>query len=181
MEWRHFLYAIPLIPFVMRVLVIYRFRNATDDRLPEPAAGREEHRNFILVLAGFSFTGLLGLAVAPLAMTEPAVRERLQHDLQLPTYLLLASFLFYMFALNLQAYKQRWRHDLVGDALVDGAALSLLSSIIVIVWDASRNLNFTILIGLFAGSIWAVDHAIRIRLTWRIFRDKEKKKKGAKK
>jgi hypothetical protein len=177
MELRSLLYGIPLIPFVPRLIIIFASRGATRDLLPEPAADREQHRNFILVLAGFSFTGLLGLAVAPLAASEPTARQHLQHVLQLPTYFLLTSFLFYVFALNLQAYKQTWRHDLLGDAMIDGAALSLLSSIIVIVWDASNNLTFSILIGLFAGLIWLTDEIIRIRLTWKIFRDKERKKK----
>jgi hypothetical protein len=177
MENRSFLYGLPLVPFVPRALTVLKFPAATYDLLPEAAADREQHRSFILVLAGFSFTGLLGLAVTPLAVTDPEARARLQHALQLPTYFLLTSFLFYIFALNLQAYKRRWRHDLISDALIDGAALSLLSSIIVIVWDASGNLGFTILIGVFAGAIWGTDQVIRVRLTWKIFREKERKKK----
>jgi hypothetical protein len=177
MEWRNFLYGIPLVPFFPRVITIFCFGSATRDLLPEPAADREQHRNLILVLAGFSFTGLLGLAVAPLTATEPTARQQLQHVLQLPTYFLLTSFLFYVFALNLQAYKQTWRHDLLGDAMIDGAALSLLSSIMVIVWDASNNLAFSTLISVFAGSIWITDEIIRTRLTWKIFREKENKKR----
>src|SRR3954469_13881950 len=180
MEWRSFLYGMPLVPFIPRLVIVSKFREATFDLVPEAAADREQHRNFILVLAGFSFTGLLGLAVAPLAITEPASRERLQHLLQLPTYFLLTSFLFYMFALNLQAYKKRWRHDLLGDAIIDAAALSLLSAIVVIVWDASLNVRFTILIAAFAGTIWLTDQVIRVGLSWRIFRDKQKKRKEKK-
>ncbi len=86
MELRNLLYVIPLTPFVGRGLIALKFKKATDGLLPEAAADREQHRNLILVLAGFSFTGLLGLAVAPLAITEPEPRERLQHALQLPTY-----------------------------------------------------------------------------------------------
>lgn len=179
MEWRSTLYAVPLIAFVPRITTIIRFREATSGVVPEPAAEREQHRSFILVMAGFSFTGLLGLAVAPLAVTDMNARATLQHALQLPTYFLLTSFLFYMVALNLQAYKQRWWHDLLGDALIDGASLSLLSSIIVIVWHSSANVRFTIFIGVLAMAIWVGDQVIRFRLSWRIFRSKEKRKKGA--
>ena len=177
MEWRTILYAIPVVPFIPRVLTIFKFRAATNDALPEAAANREQHRSFILVMAGFSFTGLLGLAAAPLAVTEPSGRANLQSALQLPTYFLLTSFLFYLSALNIQSYKRRWRHDLLADALIDGAALSLLSSIIVLVWHASSNSTFTILIGLFAGIVWGLDEVIRTRLTWMVYRDKERKKR----
>jgi hypothetical protein len=180
MEWRTILYALPMVPFVPRIITILKFPDATSGSLTEAVANREQHRSFILVMAGFSFTGLLGLAAAPLAITDSGNRATLQHALQLPTYFLLTSFLFYISALNLQGYKRSWRHDLLADALIDGAALSLLSSIIVLVWHASSNSTFTILIGLFAGIVWGLDEAIRTRLTWKVFRDKErKKKKGA--
>jgi hypothetical protein len=121
--------------------------------LTEDEIDRETHRTLILGLAGFSFTALAAFAAIDVVTEKP---------FHVPIYFLFTSFLFYMVALNLQGYKLRRWQDLLGDCLIDSAALCLIMSVVAIVWrsNASRTFQFAVL--LMSGMAWIVDHAVRV-------------------
>lgn len=142
-----------LVPLLTRFALYLRFRQYMNKDLPPKARDIEAHRTLILGLAGFSFAGLLGLAVADAA---------LQDDLRLSVFFLLVSFLSYLWALNLQGYKfARWQ-DLFSDTLLDLASLALILSIVGIVFTTNTDTFFKTSITLFAVIVWGVDHALRV-------------------
>ena len=57
------LYFIPFLPLFNRIILIIRFRDMMKDNLTEDELDRDSHRNYILALTGFSFTGLLALTL----------------------------------------------------------------------------------------------------------------------
>ncbi len=124
----------------------------------EEEQDRESHRSHILTLGGFSFAGLL--AISALDVTS-------NHDFRFAVYFLLASFLCYLFSLNLQGYKSKRWHDQFATALMDSASLSLIMSIISILQVKALNLSFVAGITGLALLVWAVDHIVRIRILWK--------------
>lgn len=155
-------YALPLVPFISRLAFFFPrgIRHYMSEDLAEEETDRESHRMFIRALSGFSFSVLTGMSVV----------ERFTYNnkqFQLPIFYLLISFLFYLSALNLQGYKYKRWHDQLGDALVDSATLSLLLSIISIIWSTNYGLGFRVSLTILTLLIWLIDHAIRLRILWR--------------
>lgn len=157
------LYIIPFFPFVTRSIVIFIFRRQMRNKLSEAESDRESHRSVILALAGFSFTGVLGLAV---------VNATLKHDLRLSIYYLLVSFLSYLFVLNLQGYKYNRWHDQVGNAVMESASLALLLSIVAIVFSLSTSIIYQVGLTIMTVAVWLVDHSIRLYLSIKYLREK---------
>lgn len=157
-------YFAPAVPLLGRALMTLRFWQFMRVGMKESVAAREVHRSFILALAGFSFTGLLAIAV---------VDASIQQNLQLSVYYLLISFLSYLFALNLQSYKSHWWHDQLADLLIEAATLSLLLSVVAIIWSSKQPDGFKYLITCLAAAVWLLDHLIRLRLTWQYFKERE--------
>ena len=148
-----FWYAAPAIPIITRGVVSLKFRRYMAEIMPEEENDRDTHTTYILALAGFSFSALLALVVV-----DSQVKK--QMDLNVPIFYLLASFLCYYFALNLQGYKFRRWHDQIGDALIDSAGLSLMLSVAHVALKTS----YGIWIAVVAFAVWLVDHGIRILL-----------------
>ncbi|MCA1613927.1 MAG: hypothetical protein LC800_07215 [Acidobacteria bacterium] len=157
-------YFAPVVPLVGRSLITARFRRYMRRGMKEEVAAREVHRSFILALGGFSFSGLLAIAV---------IDASVQQNLQLSVYYLLISFLSYLFALNLQSYKSHWWHDQLGDLLIEAATLSLLLSVVAIIWSSKQPDTFKYLVTCLAVAVWLLDHLIRIRLLWKYFKQRE--------
>lgn len=132
--------------------------------MSEEVTQREAHRSLILVLAGFSFSGLLAVAMVDAAT---------QQNLEFSTYYLLVSFLFYLSALNLQDYKSHWWHDQLGDVLFESATLSLLLSVTAIIWFSSHGYLYKIIMTALASAIWLSDHGLRVYFLWSYFQAKE--------
>ncbi len=152
-----FFYAAPLLPFLTRGVFLVRFRSKAKTVLSEEELDPEVHRSYILAMTGFSFTGLLGLAVV-----DAAVRQSFRPAV----YQLLLSFLCYFLALHLQAYKGRRWEDQLGTALTDTASLCLILAIIGVVSSAGFDLwlaRFTLAVGLL---VWGIDHVVRLRIHW---------------
>lgn len=154
-------YGAPAIPFITWGIVCWVFRRCMKDRLTEAEIDRNNRRSIILALAGFSFTGLLAIAV---------VDATTRQNLQLSVYYLMVSFLSFFFALNLQSYKfHRW-HDQFGNALFESATLSLLLSVAAVALSTYPGTLYSIGITTLALAVWALDHVIRLRLMWLYFR-----------
>jgi len=149
-----FFYFIPLLPLVSRSLLCVKHRGHMSDIPSEEEQDRESHRSHILALAGFSFTGLLAIAVLDATLVQ---------DFRYSVYYLLVSFLCYLSALNFQGYKSKRWHDQLATALMDAASLSLIMSIISILSIRPFSAFFASVLSVIALSVWGVDHFIKIR------------------
>ena len=145
------LYALPALPAVVRVLVATRYSGYMRVLLPEEALQRMDHRTVLAALASISFAGLLALVVLP------GLPER-----QLAIWFMLASFLCLLAALNLQGYKARRWHDWTGDALFEGATLALLAAVATFVVKSELSAIFRTTVVALAAVVWLADFCLRI-------------------
>lgn len=166
LAWVVALSGLPLLPFLTRGLVLgLLHRGWMGQIVPEGVNDRDTHRTMVLALAGFSFSGLLAISVAD---------ATLRQDLRLSVYYLLVSFLSYFFALNLQGWKYlRWHDAILSDGLIEAASLSLLASVVAVVWQGNPNTNYAFAIAAAAAIVWLIDHVVRLRLTGEALRAKE--------
>lgn len=162
-------YLIPGFPLVTRFLLYLRFPYDMTEYLTEVEKDRESHRSYILALAGFSFSGLLAIAVLDTA---------LQQNFKLSVYYLFISFLCYLFTLNMQSYKARRWHDQMATAFMDAASLSLIMSVLSILYSQNTNKFFKIILSIIALLFWGIDHFIRIRIQWKYLKIKGGKSKN---
>ncbi len=149
---------IPLVPILVRAIVALTHRPLLKESLSEAELARDQHRSVILTLEGFSFTGVLGLAV---------LDRTSGNDFGMAIYFLLVAFLGYHFSRNLQSYKHKRWHDLAGDALTDAASLSLIVSIVSVIRVAEVEIGLQRTLSVIAIGFWLLDFAIRVRLQWR--------------
>lgn len=153
----------PFLPLIPHVIIAVRFRKLMGDPLSELAIDRNNHRALIVALAGFSFTGLLGLVALPGSLTERA----------LPIWYMLISFLSYLEALNLQAYKVfRW-HDHVGNSFFDIASLGLITSVMAFIMKSELAFSFRLAATIIATAAWLIDFIFRLYLDFNYLRKKE--------
>ena len=142
-----YFYFVPLLPLVSRVLLCIKHHNHMSEIPCEDEQDRESHRSHILALAGFSFTGLLAIAVLDATLLQ---------DFHYAVYYLLVSFLCYLSALNFQGYKSKRWHDQLATALMDVASLSLIMSIISILKIQSFSSLFVSILSAIALLTWGV-------------------------
>lgn len=138
------------LPIAVRVLFCVWYPDQASIELSEDEKDRQSHRTLIIPLAGFSFTALLGLSIA---------KAQGVGDLSLPIYFLFVSFICYLIALNVQGYKEKRWHDLLGTGLMDAGSLGLILAVVVTL-NASSGILFSLL-GAFGIIAWAVDWGIR--------------------
>jgi len=150
-------YLIPLVPIVARLAVVARFSAQMRELPTEEEQDRDAHRTLIIAFAGFSFTGVVALVVL-----ESAVRQ----NLKFAVFFLLISFLVYLSALNLQAYKaDRWQGEL-GTALSDTGSLCLVCALISLLLTSGFGGAFAIGASALAGGVWLLDEILRLRFDW---------------
>jgi cytochrome oxidase assembly protein ShyY1 len=152
-----FLVMLPVFPFLVRWVIIRHFKNEMVVAQTEEQNERDTHRNLTIALAGFSFQGVIALAI---------VNNWAGQDLNYAVYYLLISFLCYFSALNLQGYKFLAWHDQIGDAFLESGSLSLMLSIAGVV--LSKGVTwFGLAISAIALMVWGADFAIRVNLNWK--------------
>jgi hypothetical protein len=105
------------------------------------------------VLAGFAFTGLLGIS----AFLGP-----LKLSLWLPFYFLFCGFLAFLATANLQGYKAHHWQDQLSSALGESGTLSLIVSVIGLLPIGTINKNYLCLMAFVAVAVWGVDHFVRL-------------------
>jgi len=155
-------YLAPAVPLVTRFLLAASWHRVMVKNMPEPTNERDLHRSTLLSLAGFSFTAAAGLAV---------LDANLKLNLQLPIWYVLVSFVAYMTALNLQAYKASYLHDQLSSALMEGGNLSLMLALITLLIGAGFPEWFQYMAGALALGSWLIDHLIRLAIECLYFRD----------
>lgn len=150
-------YFLPFFPFLTRSFIVVYFLPCMSDAISEKESDRDTHRGLILGMSGFSFSGLLALAI---------VNAEVKTNFDLAVFYLLISFLCYFLALNIQGYKLfRW-NDQVSDCLIESASLSIILAIITIIMKSVGFTNYSIAIILISCSIWILDHIIRLKLSF---------------
>ncbi|MCJ7601648.1 MAG: hypothetical protein MUO63_09130 [Desulfobulbaceae bacterium] len=158
------LYSAPIVPIFTRGLLCLWHHCQANEILSEEEHDKEAHRNHILALSGFSFTGLLAIAV---------LDTTLRQDFHFAVYFLLISFLSYFFSLNMQGYKSTRFHDQFATALMDSASLSLILSIVSIINTKAFHPEFALWVSGLAIFVWAADHLIRLRIQWKYLNTKK--------
>lgn len=160
------LYLLPFIPLISRTVLCLRFRSQMSEILGEEEQDRESHMTLILSLAGFSFTGLVGLIV---------VDATLRLSYKIAIYYLLVSFLSFLFSLNIQGYKSKRWHDQISTGIMDSGSLSLILAVAYLIYNQPYEPEFSLSLIMLSFVAWLTDHAIRVRLPWQFLREKEKK------
>lgn len=153
------------MPFLVTGLLILQFRKIMLDVMPSAQLQRTDHRSFISVLIGFSFSALLAIIV---------FQSTSSLDLHIIIYYLYISFIFYYLALNIQSYKAvRW-HDKISDTFVGAATLSLFLSVascLNAVKPFRWIYSFLILGGFLA---WAFNYCRRLNIEWKFLTEEAK-------
>ncbi|MBL1215811.1 MAG: hypothetical protein HND52_20760 [Ignavibacteriae bacterium] len=157
---------IPFIPFLTRLILIGFFRTLMKDILEEEELDRDSHRNYILAMTGFSFSGLLAVTLLEATVIQ---------GFNLTIFYLFISFLFFLFSLNFQGYKSRRWQDQLSTAFTEIASLSLILSIISVLFIKKFDQTFSLVLSILAFSIWSMDHIIRLCLQSKyLFKKKER-------
>lgn len=146
-----------LFPVATRFALGMRFWRHVGDVLPKEQLDRETHRQYILTLAGFSFTALIAIAVLDRALRQ---------NFALPTLYLLLSFMLFLLAANVQGYKaRRWQDDFAS-AATEAATLGMILSIIAILFTGDLVAQGGRIIAILGVGIWLLDHIIRLRIEY---------------
>lgn len=162
-------YFLPLFPILSRTVLCLKFKNQMREHLLEAELDRDAHRNLILPLAGFSFTGLVGLIV---------LDATLRLNYKVAIFYLLVSFLSFLFSLNVQGYKTRRWHDIISTGIMDAGSLCLILAACYLIGSQPFGVFFSSVLILISIGAWLVDHIIRLSIQWRYLKIKEANRNG---
>jgi len=159
-------FLIPLFPLLTRLIfIIFRFRNMMSEILSENELDRDSYRNYILALTGFSFSGLLAVTLLEATVIQ---------GFYITIYYLFISFLLFLLSLNYQSYKARRWQDQLSTAFTEIALLSLILSVISVLFLKEFDYSFSISLSILACIIWSFDHFSRIILQSKYLIEKRK-------
>lgn len=158
-----FCYFLPAIPLVIRLVLAISFFTYMSEAIPDAALDRTDHRTIVFALAGFSFAGLLGLVALPGSLSERS----------LAIWYVLLSFLALLAVLNLQAYKSKRWHDMLGDALLECATLCLIASVVGFIARSDLSSSFRITCVCLGAMVWLTDFIIRFSCSLEFLQAKE--------
>ena len=156
-------YVLPAVPLVLRALLAISFSHYMGQAIPEAALDRADHRTIVFALAGFSFAGLLGLVALPGSLNERS----------LAIWYVLLSFLALLAVLNVQAYKSKRWHDMLGDALLECATLCLIASVVGFIAKSDLSLQFSVISVVLGAIVWLTDFIIRFWSSLEFYQSKE--------
>ncbi|MCY2961594.1 MAG: hypothetical protein NTY35_15635 [Planctomycetota bacterium] len=159
----------PLIPMVGRSALFLRHRAALMERVATEHAERAAYQTAALTQAGFSFSGLLALAVVHSASST---------DLRLPLYHMLTSFLCYFVAAEVHAMKWRRWHELLAGTLGEAASLSLLLAVSTTLLFVDTDPAAGRVVLSISGLAWLVTHLARLRYTAHQLAESESRASG---
>ena len=143
------------LPLVTRSLQAWRHRALRKERLLEDQAARDSSRIVVIALATFAFTGVVGVAVL-----ENATRRA---ELEISVAFFLVSFLFSVFALQLENYKFVMPRQILSLYLTESAILMLLIAIVSIVATSRYSMLFKTFVAMLSFGGWLVDHVLEWR------------------
>jgi hypothetical protein len=158
-----FYHLLPLIPLLTRGALLIMFKGVSGQKLDAQHKQRTDYRNISAGLMAINFAGLMALTIVN---AQPGAKI-----LILPVYYTLLGFLGLLVVLNLQSYKDYIWHDLLGDALLESAILSMLLSIVSIFLSSEQSNLPEFYKYLFTGlalSIWLIDHLFRLYINFNV-------------
>ena len=154
-------YFIPFIPLITRLTMFFLFWDIRKELLRPDQIARDSTKQFVLALAGLSFTGVIAIAV---------VDSVNQSNFKIPVFYLLISFLCYLIANNIQDYKFFVSREVLSSTLIDIATLSLICTAVTVVFLAGYGVIFQSVVLIVALAGWLTDHILRLRYTLNDFR-----------
>jgi len=158
-------YCVPLFPIFIRGIFALQLKNQLNEILSEEELDKENIRNLILALEGFSFTALLAFV-----LLEPNIKQ----NLTFPIYFIFISFMFYMVALNLQGYKlTRWQ-DIISDTLMETASMCLILTVVSLIFISGLNVLFIYLLSIIGIGAWITDFLIRLKIQFNYINERER-------
>ncbi len=151
-------YIVPFLPLFSRGALAAEYFDIKNELISKEQRAGDSYRAIILGMAAFSFAGVVGIVALDAAR---------QSELQIPVFYVLVSFLCYLSALNMQEYKFFVSRDILSDALVDVANLSLLCCVMALVFSANYGVLYKgVVVGL-GVLAWLPDHLVRLKYTWK--------------
>ncbi|HQR52450.1 MAG TPA: hypothetical protein PLZ79_04210 [Burkholderiales bacterium] len=162
---RQLLYLIPAFPVLTTAMIALRFSRLMKKALTPERWNPARSRTVSLSMAGFSFTGVVGIAV---------LQESIQKTLELPMYYLVLSFLCYLCAANLESYKFFVSRQMISHALTESASLSLTCAVVSVVFLGGYGQPFTLILLAIAVVGWLGNHALVAFYVFRVFTKEEK-------
>lgn len=160
-------YGLPFIPLLGWILVVCFQRGEGKIELHTMERQSETYATSIGLKMGFSFAGMIAVFVME--------QRPLAQDIGWPSYYLLVSFLFYLAAMNFQAYKFTHREKILVDFLIDVGTLAQISAIVsFIIFHDKFTIEFKEWSLLLAFMVWFLNHVIVIIRTCRIYTGRRK-------
>jgi hypothetical protein len=150
-----FLYALPLLPLLTRSVVAIVFYPLLPSRLANDEQQRADYRSLVIGLMPISFAGLIALTIYDAKLATDV-------SFGFAGYYMLISFLAFYMVLNIQSYKLKEWHGQLGDGLLDVATLSMLLSIVAILFYGGQSGFFKAVFVTVALGGWLIDHAVRL-------------------
>jgi hypothetical protein len=150
-----FLYLLPLLPLLTRGAVAIVFYPLLLRPLNKGEQQRADYRSLVIGLMPISFAGLIALTIYDAKVATDA-------SFGFAGYYMLVSFLAFFLCLNIQSYKVREWHGQLGDVLLDVATLSMLLSIVAILFYGEQSGFFKAIFMTVALGGWLIDHAARL-------------------
>lgn len=150
-----FYYSIPIYPIIVRAFWTWKFRDCLYEKLSEKELDRNNIRNIILVLQGFSFTALTALIL---------IESKSSSTLNYPIYFTTLSFIQYIFAFNVQGYKSKRWQEIVSDTLLESGTFCLLLTIISLLFMSNLAKELIWFLTIISGLVWFSDFLIRLNI-----------------
>lgn len=147
-----YVFLLPLIPIVIRLIQARTYRRYMTTILSEERMDADAHRSIALGMAQFSFAGTLALTV---------VNGTIEMNLSLTVYYLFLSFLLFFFVINIQTYKYWEWVDLIGDAAYESGTLCLILALIFILPESKMSTIYVYAITLLTLTMWGTDLFMR--------------------
>ena len=153
-RYRVFFYLLPLLPFFTRGIVATVFYPVLSADLEPEEQQRGDYRTLVIGLMPISFAGLIALTIFDAKVASS--------NLGFAGYYMLLSFLAFFLVLNIQSYKDREWIGQLGNAVLDAATLSMLLSIVAILFSGQQPVFFKSIFVTTALGVWSIDHAVRL-------------------
>lgn len=163
------LYFLPFFPCIVYIFLLISVKDVLTGTLSSDERDTDRNRTVIGLMAGFAFAGITAISVLK-------NEQKVEFGLEASLYYLVISFLCYLVAINLEAYKFFVYLSILGDLLVDIADLSLLCCVLSFVFIAGYSERTKWLILGFVTLVWLLHYfylikchsealqAIRVRL-----------------
>lgn len=146
-----------LIPVITRIILVFKYQNASFQQIDESERNTSEHRGMFLTLAGFSFSALFALV---LAVTPSSANVQL---IGTSILLMLLSFIMFYGAFTVEGFKYyRWQVDLV-DTMSDTGRLALLLSVLSATYGTPVEAYVKLICLLFFSLFWLVSFFLHVK------------------